>query len=68
MQSVSVLKLRDLDKLGDITIGNIVHTLHIIQELIAVLNNHELIISHKPLFLELDSRTYTLIVLNGTFV
>ena len=68
MQTVSLLELGNLLQFSDIAVGYIIHLLDVLHKLITVLHDHKLIVTHKPLLLELHSGTYAEIVLDGTFV
>ena len=46
----------------DVAIGNIIYALHVIQELITVLHDHQFIVADQTLFFILDSRADTGIV------
>ena len=65
MKPVPLLKPGYLLKLGYVTVCDIVHSLDAFEKLIAVLYNHQLVIAHKPLLLELYGRTYAQVVFDG---
>ena len=68
MQSVAFLVFRNPYKFCYIPVGYIVHVLYLLKELVAVLDNHQLVTTHKPLLLELDSGTDSEIVFDCPFV
>ena len=63
MQPVPLLELRYLLQLRYISIGYIVQSLDTLQELIAVLYNHQFIVTHQTFLPELHCRSDTQIVL-----
>ena len=68
MQPVAFLISRNLQKFGNITVCNIIHSLQILAKLIAIFHNHQFIPPHKPLFLKLHHRAHAHIVFYCTFV
>ena len=65
MQSVSFLESGYLDELRYITVGDVIHVLDILKELITVLDYHQLVTSDQTVLLELHSRAYSQIIFDS---
>ena len=68
MKSVSFLELRDLLQLGYVSVRYVVHALDPLEELIAVLHDHQLVVTDKAFLLELHCRADPKIVFDRPLV
>ena len=65
MEAITLFKLRYLLEYGYISVGDIVHTLDVIKELVTVLDNHQLVTSDESVFLILNCSSRSHIILDG---
>ena len=66
MKPVAFLIVGDLHQLGDVTVGDIVHPFYVLNKLIAVLDDHQLVVADQFLLLELHCRADSEIILDRT--